>query len=462
MTDQKRQIPRLVIAGGSSGSGKTTMTLALAGYFQAQGLKVACFKCGPDYLDPTYHRLQTGDCQNLDGWMMGREAVLDTFYRQTADADIALIEGVMGLFDSAGPRTEQGSTAQIAKWLDAPVLVTIHAGGMARTLDAISLGLRDYDPDLQVAGVLLNYLGSPRHLTILREACQSLPVYGGLPRSANLAFPERHLGLVAALNQESQTKQALAELADIADEWLDGDRLGQLAASAPALPPRATDQTPAQPSCRIAYAFDDCFHFYYEDNLSRLRQAGAELIPFSPLHDQQLPDCDGLYLGGGYPELYASQLAENVSMRQAIYQFMNEDRPIYAECGGFMYLCQNLIDRDHQPYPMVGIFPAKVRMHDKLQALGYTEVEVQQPTILGGAGLRFRGHQFRYSSLEDADDAIVQVYRLKKRRGKSVEQEGFWRRNTLGSYVHAHWASNPQICRHLVRTCQTLAEGSRS
>jgi cobyrinic acid a,c-diamide synthase len=456
--------PRVVIAGVASNVGKTTVTVGLARALRGRGLRVAVFKCGPDYLDPTYHTRAAGvACHNLDGWMMGREAVLATFARAAHGADIALIEGVMGLFDGASPTGEEGSTAEIAKWLHAPVLLVCDASGMARSIAALARGFATFDADLDLAGLVCNRIGSRAHLDILRKATAGSPrIVGGLPKAVPaLAFPERHLGLHAA-NAEAVPDHVLTTWGERASEWLDVDAIVAMArAAAPLAAPAGADRAGGHSvRCRIGLAVDEAFHFYYDDNLRRLESLGAELVQFSPIHDARLPDdIDGLYIGGGYPEVHAEALARNTSMRADVAAFSGAGGPIYAECGGLMYLCGGIRTVDGAHHAMVGLIPGRAEMHDRLQALGYVEVETQDATVLGSPGLRFRGHQFRYSTLRlDAD--VDCVYTVRRRRGGEVTKEGYRSGNTLGSYVHAHWASNPTVAQGLVQAC--IAHARRS
>jgi cobyrinic acid a,c-diamide synthase len=458
-------VPRLMIGGLSSGSGKTTVMVALCRALTRRGLRVAAFKAGPDYLDPTYHaRAARTESHNLDAWMMGRESVLTTFALVAEGADIALIEGVMGLFDGIGPDSEEGSSAQIAKWLNTPVLLVVDASGMARTIAALVLGCATFDPDLSIAGVLCNRVGSQGHLDLLRSSVGTAPVIGGLPKDSEISFPERHLGLHQA-DETSLTEERLDLWADRFEQWCDVDLLLKIARSAAALSlpdsqisekisPSATG---AEARCRIGYAKDEAFHFYYEDNLQHLRLAGAELIPFSPIHDRSLPDVDGLYLGGGYPEVHAEALAANQAMLRAVRQFAAESGPVYGECGGLMYLC-SAIRTEGGSYPMVGLLRGEVVMRDRLQALGYVEVTTTRTSVLGPAGQTYRGHQFRYSELlvpsENTDRAFAIRYR---RSGKSEEEGYFCGQNVLASYVHGHWASNPSIAENFVNACANHA-----
>jgi cobyrinic acid a,c-diamide synthase len=450
-------IPRLVVAGTASGVGKTTITVGLIATLRARGLRVAAFKCGPDYLDPTYHARAAGSpCHNLDGWMMGREAVLATFRRATRDADIAVIEGVMGLFDGASPTSEEGSTAEIAKWLEAPVLLVVDTRGMARTVAAIARGFAEFDPELPLRGLVCNHVGSRGHLDLLRRTGATPPIVGGLPVEPRYAFPERHLGLHTA-DRQAVPDAILDPWGPLVEQWLDVPAILEMARSAPPLAQVESPGTPAIVSSlrgpRIGLACDEAFHFYYEDNLARLEALGAELVRFSPVHDSALPDVDGLYFGGGYPETVAAELAGNDRMIRAVRDFAVRGGPIYAECGGLMYLAREIRTRDGRRHAMVGLVAGDVVVRDKLQALGYVEVETRTPTILGPAGLRFRGHQFRYSELTALPEDADRRYLVRRRRDGAVHDEGYAMRNVVASYVHAHWASNPAVAEGFVEAC---------
>ncbi|MCI0347712.1 MAG: cobyrinate a,c-diamide synthase [Chloroflexi bacterium] len=456
-----RQIPRLVVAGTASGAGKTTVVVGLTRALRALDLRVAPFKCGPDYLDPTHHARAAGrPSQNLDGWMMGRDAVLSTFARAARDADVAIVEGVMGLFDGASPTGESGSAAEIAKWLGAPVLLVVDASGMARTIAALARGFASFDRDLDLAGVVCNRIGSPGHLKLLREALAIPPIVGGLPEDATLRFPERHLGLVRA-DEVAVPEKLLDELGARVTEWFDLDAILAIARRAPALPADADGERaggePPLP-CRIGLAFDDAFHFYYEDNLRKLEEYGAELVRFSPARDRRLPPVDGLYFGGGYPEASAEALSENRSMQEDVRAFVAAGGPVYAECGGLMYLTAGIRTLDDRLYPMVGLVSGQAVMRDRLQALGYVEVETREASLLGPAGLRFRGHEFRYSDLEGAPPDADRLYSVRRRRGGQAFREGYRRGSVLASYVHAHWASNPLAARGFVAACARRRE----
>ena len=451
-------VPRVVVAATGSGVGKTTATIALIGALRSRGLKVAVFKCGPDYLDPTYHRRAAGvDSHNLDGWMMGREAVLATFGRASRDFDIAVIEGMMGLFDSATPTGDEGSTAEIAKWLSAPVLLVTDASGVARSIAAMAAGYAHFDREVNVAGIICNRVGSRGHLEMLRQASVEVPVVGGLPGDAVPAFPERHLGLRSA-DEDAVPQRLFDAWGKLAVEWLDLDKITSIARGAPELEIDRIGKASgnARRSCRIGLAWDEAFHFYYEDNLRRLEESGAEIVRFSPSHDEQLPEVDGIYFGGGYPELLARELSRNLRMIDEVRQFSESNRPIYAECGGLMYLAEAIRTLDGNMWPMAGLIPGVAVMSPRLQALGYVEVETRAPSILGPIGTRFRGHQFRYSILDgDGAETLSRLYTVRPKWGAEFE-EGYAREDLVASYVHAHWASNPSIADAFVRACANI------
>jgi cobyrinic acid a,c-diamide synthase len=455
-----------MIAATGSGAGKTTATVALMGALRARGMRVAAFKCGPDYLDPTYHRRVTGTpSHNLDGWMMDRTSVLATFARAAAGADIAVIEGMMGLFDGATPTGDEGSSAEIAKWLAAPAILVVDASGMARTVAAVAHGFGHFDSQLKLAGLICNRVGSRGHLDLLRAASAEIPVLGGFPSETRLAFPERHLGLRSA--DDKNVAQPLFDgWADIAAQWLDLDAIVAIARSAPALSgPESVELWPRStapvPRCRIGVACDEAFHFYYEDNLRRLEAAGAELVRFAPTRETSLPQVDGLYFGGGYPEVLAAELSGNRAMIDAVRDFAQSDGPIYAECGGLMYLSEGIRTLEGQTWPMVGIVAGEAVMSERLQALGYVEVETRAESILGTAGMRMRGHQFRYSTLAPTFDRMERVYWVRPRWGESFV-EGYHSGSVLASYVHIHWASNPKAAEGFVNSCVVWRERHRS
>ena len=366
-----------------------------------RGLTVAPFKVGPDFIDPGHHtRIVGAVSKNLDGWMLSKEYNLECFRRTAQAADVAVIEGVMGLFDGYDGKSEAGSTAQMAKWIGAPVILLVDAASMARSAAAVVMGFEHFDEQLNYVGVILNNLGSQRHLQYLADAMQErikMPCLGGIIRNENIAIPERHLGLVTR-EDHPLTRQTIDELADIIEKNIDLDMLLNALPEINLPRPGGEEIVVQEKKVRIAVARDNAFCFYYQDNLELLEQHGAEIISFSPLTDGDLPqDVDGLYLGGGYPELFAGKLAENNGLRGQIRRKSRDGMPIYGECGGFMYLCQELIDKNGMNYPMTGCFPFTTRMFSKLRALGYREINLTRDTVIGRRDLTIRGHEFHYS-----------------------------------------------------------------
>ncbi len=458
--------PRLVVAGVESGVGKTSLTLGLVAALTRRGLRVQPFKVGPDFLDPTYLRLAAGrDCRNLDTWMCGDDYVRRLFSQVAADADVAVIEGVMGMYDGAWSEHSGGSTAHVAVLLGAPVLLVANAKGAARSFAAMVLGFANFEPQPSVAAVIANRVGSQRHADWLAAALKSHelpPLVGAVPRDALPVLQSRHLGLVSA-DRENLTRETLERLADAVERHVDLERL--LAIADTQTKPLAVavhlDPMPALPSAgpavRLGVARDRAFHFYYADNLDMLRRAGAKLIFFSPLDDPGLPpDLGGLYLGGGYPEVYAQALADNTAMREDIRQFAEAGGPVFAECGGLMLLGQRLWNLDNQAFPMCGLFPFETRMLPRLKRLSYTEVAFLHDTPLGPAGTRARGHEFHFSELIADEPVAKQAYSV-TRRGAAVETQGFVKKNTLAGYIHLHFASAPAMVPYFIQVCRTYA-----
>lgn len=448
-----------LIAGTHSGCGKTSVSLGLMAALTRRGLKVQAFKVGPDFIDPGHHKLITKrPSPNLDGWMLSRSSNTQIFARQALDADICIVEGVMGLFDGFSGTDEAGSSAQMAKWLDIPALLVVDARSMARSAAALVQGYAGFDQHLNLAGVIFNKVGSPNHTQILGQAmqlCPQTPCLGFLPRKEELTIPSRHLGLVTSEDHLLQEKQQ-SQLAAWIEDSLDVNSLLKALPDKP-LPP-VTCQLPAQqPVVRIAVARDQAFCFYYAENLRLLEKNGAQIEYFSPLADPQLPaDLDGLYLGGGYPELYAPQLAQNKMLLAQIRKFCQSGRPVYAECGGFMYLMHSITTQEQQTFAMAGIYPFKAHMDNRFRALGYREVSTTAPSLLGPADTVIRGHEFHYSHLKDALQGPDSIYQARDSRQHFRNCQGYVHKNTLGSYVHLHFASNPQVASNFVQCCQNL------
>ncbi len=443
-------IPRFIVAGTQSGVGKSSLTLALVASLRQRGLQVQTFKVGPDYLDPGHlARLSGRPCYNLDGWMAGEAYCRQLFDTACADADVAIVEGVMGLFDGSSAETLSGSTAEIARWLDLPALLVVNAHGMARSIAALVKGYAEFEPELHLAGVVANRCGSVSHGQWLQQALAAAggpELLGAIIRDAFPELPSRHLGLVSA--EETEWSPTVVDpLAAVATGAIDLDQLLQKTRSAAASSGQVEQLHRTGEGLKLAVAQDKAFQFYYPDMFDALRARGVELCFFSPLTDEKVPDgCDGLYLGGGYPEVHAEQLSANGAMRESVARFCNSGKPVYAECGGLIYLCCE-VEVDEQCWPLVGVLPTGARMLPKRKALGYIEATLQQPTFLGEVGTRIRGHEFHYSELcQDpvGQDGWQAAYALKKNRGGQVRDEGYQKGAVLASYAHLHLPSQPE------------------
>ncbi|MGQ4807774.1 Cobyrinate a,c-diamide synthase [Candidatus Entotheonellaceae bacterium PAL068K] len=451
-------LPRIVIAAPHSHAGKTTVTLALLAALSRRGLRVAPFKVGPDYIDPQLHRRATGcPSYNLDTYLVPPEQVRETFWRVAHSADVAVIEGVMGLFDGSSPTSREGSTAEVAELLQAPIVLVIEASGMAASVGALIRGFRTYDPAVQVAGVILNRLGSEGHYRYLIPAIEpeGVGVLGYLPQDPELTIPERHLGLLPAA-EEDRVTPLLGRLAELAERSVDLDRVLRLSRTVPPLASvHRVVPPPSSPCMRVAWAQDAAFHFTYQENLDRLTAAGVQVVPFSPLHDSALPPrIDAVWLVGGFPELFAAQLAANTTLHAALRAAAAGGLPIYAECGGFMYLCEWLEDQPGRRYPQVGLIPGGTRMTEQLQQFGYAEATFLQETFFGPAGTIVRGHRFHYSVYEPGPTPPAGAYRVRRARTGEAHLEGFHQANVLATYFHLHLGSQPQMVRCFVEFCR--------
>lgn len=445
-----------LIAGTSSGTGKTTVTLAIAAALRRRGLVVQLFKGGPDFLDTSHHsRIAGRKARNVDTWMLSRTTNVEIFARASRGADVAIVEGMMGLFDGKSGAGEEGSSAEIAKLLRLPVVLVVDAGKSARSVAAMVLGFEMFDAELPLAGVILNRVANERHFEMLEMAIAArchAPVLGWLPREPAISIPERHLGLrTAQESREEDLEQERDALASVAERGLQMDRLLALRCGLERAPEVAAKT--AEMRLRVGVACDAAFSFYYEDNLDLLREHGAEIVFFSPLADRELPqDLDALYLGGGYPELHAEALSANASMLRSVREFAASQRPVYAECGGMMYLATSLTTVEQKTYAMAGVLTSHVEMTPKLRHFGYVEVEVMEDCLLGPKGTAMRGHSFHYSQMTGAEE-LPACYRVCYSLSGRTEREGFAvaGAKVLASYVHLHFRSNPKVAEHFVR-----------
>nr|WSX52526.1 cobyrinate a,c-diamide synthase [Streptomyces sp. NBC_00974] len=461
MTAPSFDVPRLVIAAPSSGSGKTTVATGLMAAFSERGLAVSPHKAGPDYIDPGYHALATGrPGRNLDSFMCGPELIAPLFAHGSAGCDLAVVEGVMGLYDGAAGRGELASTAQVAKLLRAPVVLVVDASSQSRSVAALVHGFASFDPQVRLGGVILNKVGSDRHEVMLREALEEagMPVLGVLRRAPQVAAPSRHLGLVPVAERRRDAVASVAALADQVRAGCDLDALMALARSAPPLacepwapervllprPARSADPAssgpasagPASPGPVIAVAGGAAFTFSYAEHAELLRAAGAEVVTFDPLRDEALPEgTTGLVIGGGFPEVYAPELSANEPLRKAVAAFAAAGGPVAAECAGLLYLGRSLDGK-----PMCGVLDADARMSERL-TLGYREAVAVSDSVLAPAGTRLRGHEFHRTVIEPgAGAAPAWGFTHPERR-----VEGFVEHGVHASYLHTHWASEPSV-----------------
>ncbi|KUO22648.1 cobyrinate a,c-diamide synthase [Streptomyces dysideae] len=482
-------VPRLVIAAPASGSGKTTVATGLMAAFTARGLAVSPHKVGPDYIDPGYHSLATGRVgRNLDAYLCGAELVGPLFAHAARGCDVAVVEGVMGMFDGAAGEGELASTAHVAKLLRAPVVLVVDASSQSRSVAALVHGFASWDPEVRVGGVILNKVASDRHEALLREALDSagVPVLGVLRRAAQVDTPSRHLGLVPVAERRGAAVEAVAAMAAQVSAGCDLEGLLGLARGAGALscaawdaaevlapaagplmdavppPPlpvpslgAAAPKPPLRPEgprpqvpggLKIAVAGGAAFTFSYAEHAELLTAAGADVVPFDPLRDEELPDgTRGLVIGGGFPEVYASELSANEPLRKAVAELAFSGAPIAAECAGLLYLCREL-----DGLPMCGVLDAGARMSERL-TLGYRDAVAVSDSVLAGAGTRMRGHEFHRTVVEPGSGAApAWGVRAPERR-----VEGFVQQGVHASYLHTHWASEPGVARRFVERCRT-------
>ncbi len=463
---KEKTIKGFAIGGAASGVGKTTVSLGLMAAMRQRGLKVQPFKCGPDFIDPGYHAQVCGrPARNLDSWMLPEETNRRLFFSAARDSDVCVVEGVMGLFDGASGKSAVGSTAEMAKLLGLPVILVVDGSAMAQSAAAVVRGFESFDPELRLAGVIFNKAGGPGHIRMLREAVEeacSTPFLGYLPQDAQMRIPERYLGLHTA-EENPLTEEAISALRNVIESNVNVEQLLALLPEIQAeiqVPPAREPSRP-QRAPRIGVARDLAFCFYYEDNLDALRSAGAEIIDFSPIDHKQLPPLiDALYFGGGYPELYAGELARNHEMLGAIRKFGEDGGVVYAECGGLMLLGEEIVDCEGCHFPMAGLLPLRVQMTGHLVKFGYAEVTLKEDSLWGPAGTKARGHSFHHSAVVEAGDT-ARHYRLCYSSNSLEEEEGFGINNVLASYIHLHFLSNPDIAPRMVANVWRASEARK-
>lgn len=454
--------PRILIAGTQSGVGKTTITVGLMKALTKRKYNIQPYKVGPDYIDPGFHTLVTANrSRNLDSFFLGEEALLRLFFLTSKRATLSIIEGVMGLFDGKGKEGES-STARIAKILNTPVILIIDGKKLAQSAAAIAYGYKNLDRDLQLKGVIINNIASQGHYQMIKYSIEEkvgIKVFGYLPRQKELNLPERHLGLVP-ITESKDLGHYLDKLVAEIEEYVDLDEIIKIADDSTELEissPKGISNLSKEKkfTVKLGVAYDRAFNFYYQYNLDLLKELGAVIKTFSPLKDKSLPDIDGLYLGGGFPESFLEQLAANKSLKEHIIQAIRSGLPTYAECGGLMYLCNQITDLSGKSFSMVGAVPARAIMTEKLQGMGYVKAQGLKDNILLKKGEEVKGHEFRYSKLVDLDDKRF-AYRLFGGKGEDGRFAGYLQDNLLASYVHLHFGSNPLVAQRFLERCSAV------
>jgi cobyrinic acid a,c-diamide synthase len=453
-------VPRVVIAGAQSGVGKTTVSIGLMTVLKEAGFRVQAFKIGPDYIDPSHHRAATGrPSENLDSWMVAEDQIIELFTRAAKGADIAVIEGVMGLYDGISGLDETGSTAQIAEILRCPVILIIDAYNVARTAAAIVLGYKKFDENVNIAGVVLNRVTGETHAVWCKEAIEStvkIPVVGWLPVNKEIELPERHLGLIPTPETE-EFNAIYPKIRNFFRTRINLNMIVDIARSAGEIPEVQHPIYPSRKSVKsvaIGLAFDEAFNFYYQSNINLLEAYGAEIKCFSPIHDGELPaEIDGLYIGGGFPEMLPKELEANKHLREAIKKAAEEGMPIYGECAGLMYLTDSITDFDGESYDMVGVLKGKTLMTQKT-LVTYSLAEATRDTLLCRVGSLLKGHEFHNSVITDIPSDAEFAYVMKMGEGTKDKKDGWMQYNVLASYMHIHFAQNPKIVKTFIVNCK--------
>jgi len=460
-----------MIAGTNSGCGKTTVASGIMAALVKRGLKVQPFKVGPDYIDPMFHSFITGTgSRNLDSWMLDRDTLIYLFKRSAKSADISVVEGVMGMYDGLGGRDDTGSSAHVSKIIRCPVILVIDGEGMSLSIAAIVKGFRDFDRNVAIKGVIINNISSDAHYKLLKDIIEEntgTAVLGYLPATKECALESRHLGLVPAVEVKG-LKGKLGMLSAKTEETVDLDLLLKIAGNAGSLPDgafeagfefRRKEGLKPEDKVRIGVARDKAFNFYYQDNLDLLEMLGAELVFFSPLEDLRLPGgIDGLYMGGGYPEVWAEELEVNQSIRADIKGKILSGLPAYAECGGLMYMSESIRTLGGKEFEMVGLLPGRSEMTSSLKRFGYVNVEVMQDNILSRKGWSIRAHEFHYSStfMDESVPSCFRVFR-ERRGGEGTSWNcGFRMYNLLAGYPHLHFWSNPDFAANFIENCRRI------
>jgi len=437
LLDKELKIPRLVVAGATSGVGKTSITSAIIYGIKKRGYSVQAFKVGPDYIDPSYLSAISGnDTRNLDVWLMRENELVQSFVKNSA-SDISIIEGVMGYYDGFGGKTNYASTHHVASLLKSPTILILDASKAARSIAATALGFAKFHRNSRIVGIILNKIGSKKHENMCKQALASLkvPILGSILKNSD-SMESRHLGLIPVKEQRSLQNKIRKISREISDN-LDIDKIVQICKNVPQLP-KVQQKKFKNPTATVAVALDSSFNFYYHDNLEALRREGAKLKFFSPVSDKKIPKCDLIYIGGGFPEVLGQSLERNTTMRNLIKKHAEEGMPIYAECGGLMYLTKS-ISFGKKKYKMVGLFDAETQMTKKM-TLNYTEGRITSNCLISGPA-KFRAHEFHYSKIGNLAKDAKLVYDLKTGEGISGKKDALSEYNTLASYCHLYFDS---------------------
>lgn len=444
------KIPRIVLSGTSSGVGKTSITAAIIHGMKKRGYLVQPFKVGPDFIDPTYlSAVAKRPARNLDAWLMGERGVLKDFV-QNSRGDISVIEGVMGYYDGFGGGSNFASTHHVSNIVKAPVILALDASKAARSIAATALGFVKFHKNSRIAGFILNKIGSRKHEDLCRQALSKLgiPIVGVIPRDASVTMESRHLGLIP-VNEMKTLQQKIISIAKTYSDYIDIEKIIEIGSKAPSLPSVPKDHTTKQ-RAKIAVALDESFNFYYQENIDSLRRAGASIEFFSPIHDKKIPTCDGLYIGGGFPEVKGELLERNSSMKKEIKEKAEDGLPIYAECGGLMYLTKSIRYKEKK-FKMVGLYEADTAMQKKLK-LNYTQANVSKPCVISGKNSTLHGHEFHFSELESISSDSKFAYEMDIGIGIRKSKDGMVQYNTLASYMHMHFAMQ-QVAKTFVENC---------
>ncbi|WP_404407934.1 cobyrinate a,c-diamide synthase [Jeotgalibacillus malaysiensis] len=446
---------RILIAGVSSGVGKTSITLGLMAAFMKKGLTVQGYKCGPDYIDPAYHTAITNrSSRNLDSWMLKEDVMKEIFVKGSEGADISIIEGMMGLYDGESPTSNRGSAAEISSLLKCPVILVVDCSAMARSAAAVVKGFQHLDPDVNIAGVIANRVGSEGHFKLIKEAVEQecgIPVCGYLTENEQIHMPERHLGLVPSI-ERGELNEQLERLGEAVADTVDLDQIHQMSKQPPVTTESSLFKQWSSINVKVAVAYDQAFNFYYQENLELIESYGAEVIYFSPLKGELLPpEANGLYIGGGFPEQFLKELADHNEVKQSIKDAVENGLPVLAECGGLMYLSASITNIEGETYSMVGVLPGKTKMQFNIAAIGYREITGAPGNKFFMEETKIRGHEFHYSTFKPHEE-LPAAYHVSSSFGSG--EEGYLYKNVVAGYTHIHFASNPEVLKNFLGECK--------